>query len=593
MGQRVMIGEGVVRGMIREELVAGMSRRMGVVLLREWQVLRDLFGWDREQSQQYVEAHEFTEWLLGTAGLVAMVAATVVTGPALAVVGGVAVVAKVGEIALKATKVTEDEAGEFHWDPDWFGLAGELVGSKYFNPEKIGKVVGHVSKVGRKATTVACEMARTFFEEKEKLDELLDRPGGLRSAVEGVEKYMMGQGNEGKYSQYLKVSGTRIKEFYDGQIKGLQTYLNHQIGGEGEELVSQRQVAQGKVQGKVKVQSSGLEDQETRFKRVVQGLIAEKEALLNKGLASRRNQLNYSRDDGSSGAMGGVSNYDEENMDLDYDTELEGYIYDLEREIRILKSCLDKSDPKSVNQILSQQDKLKKELEGRLKSSKNESGQSASVKSEVKARCVKISKAILKKLKEAEPGLQKLNEACEAQGVKLGIDSVLKVTRQIQESDIAGAVTLSPARDVYDVIEVSINLPKPDPQKVAQIGEERTEQQTGEQKSEEAGKETGAAALFTIPNLPNGYKDLAKVLNQKFGDQFGKTLETQFLRKLYQDRFLIVGDRIDLRDIVQGLAGQQPDMKIYSAKTSEDNQTNVFKKRPDVQTAMARIKAKK
>jgi hypothetical protein len=311
-----------------------------------------------------------------------------------------------------------------------------------------------------------------------------------------------------------------------------------------------------------------------RLKRAVTKLLAEKEATLEKLKLSRYDRSgSYSYDDDSSGSMAGGSSYDERMVG---DEELENLISDHEREIKILRQCLKNPSANSVNDILYDQDQLKEEIKKRLKS-----GSEVTVAPEVKERCVKISKAILKKLKEAAPGLQKLNEACEAQGVKLGMDSVLKVTSQIQDSDIAGALVLAPEHDVYDVIEESVNLPKPDPQKVAQIETEGKEQQSGE------------AALFTVPHLPNGYEDLAKVLNQKFADKFGKPLDGKFLRKLYQDRFLIEGDRIDLRDIVQGLAGQQPDMKIYSAKTPKDNQTNVFKKRPDVQTALARIKAKK
>ena len=554
--QRELMMEGVVRGMIREELLVGMARRMGVVLVREWQVLRDLFGWDRETSKRYVEAYEFTDWILGTVGLVAGVAAAVVTGPAATIVGGVALVAKVGEIALKVVKVTEDEEGEFHWDPDWFGLASKLVGSQYYNPEKIGRVVGHVSRVGGKATQVVCEWARDFFEMKGKADKFLDRHKSLRDVVEGVEKYMMGKGNEGKYSQYLETAGSKLAGFYNKQIKELQTYLNHQIGGE-DERKSQTQLPR-KVQNRnYRLSPTGVAhvEQSDIFVAACQRVLDEKINLQKKMQGQKSDLINDP-------------------------VQFDDFMSTLNRDIKILKNCI--SDPYSKN--LWEFENLKNEVVEELERFKSGPKVVKKNKSKDREKCIKIARGILKRLRQSEESLKKLDEAFKEQGVDVGMDSVFKVTTQIQESDIAGAISFEvPEDDIYLVVENAAQLPKADPEKLKELDA-----------VESVGKKSNeGAALFTIPELRGGYVDLAKLLNQKFAAQLGSKVEASFLRKLYQNRFLIAGDRIDLRDVVQALAGQRPDVKIYSAKKPHDNETNVFQKRPSVEEALAKIKDKK
>jgi hypothetical protein len=95
-------------------------------------------------------------------------------------------------------------------------------------------------------------------------------------------------------------------------------------------------------------------------------------------------------------------------------------------------------------------------------------------------------------------------------------------------------------------------------------------------------------SLFKIPKLPRGYYDLYRILvkDQEMAAE-GRLENVQSLRKFYQDKFMIVGDKIDLSDLTDD------SVKIPKLLTWKNGKEDVFQKRPTVDVAMKKIKAQK
>ena len=99
-------------------------------------------------------------------------------------------------------------------------------------------------------------------------------------------------------------------------------------------------------------------------------------------------------------------------------------------------------------------------------------------------------------------------------------------------------------------------------------------------------KEGEEGRLFKIPKLPRGYYDLYRLLLQEEGmSATGHLSSVNSLRKLYQDKFLFVGDQIDLDEVMSSTT-EVP--KIYSYKSQGKD---VFEQRPTVEEAMRQIRS--
>lgn len=186
-------------------------------------------------------------------------------------------------------------------------------------------------------------------------------------------------------------------------------------------------------------------------------------------------------------------------------------------------------------------------------------------------------------------------------GIKASMQAVIKqylngkVPKLTKEDVVKGLKTLLP---IIDPAEMSVPEVAADNEKKVEKGvstsvknEKNTkaneEDSDDLEEVEESKQETGVEPrLFKIPKLPKGYYDLYQVLLQQSGvKKQGHMSSVQSLRKLYQDKFLFIGDEIDLNDVVaEGIVTP----KIYSYKLGGQD---VFEQRPTVEEALRKIRA--
>jgi hypothetical protein len=187
-----------------------------------------------------------------------------------------------------------------------------------------------------------------------------------------------------------------------------------------------------------------------------------------------------------------------------------------------------------------------------------------------------------------------------AMGIKASMQAVITqylrgdVPELTKEDVVKGLKTLLPIIDPTEmsVPEVVTNNEKKVEKSVSSVKNEKETKVKEEglddvEEVEESEQETGVEPrLFKIPKLPKGYYDLYQVLLQQTGvKKQGHMSSVQSLRKLYQDKFLFIGDEIDLNDVVaEGVVTP----KIYSYKLGGQD---VFEQRPTVEEALRKIRA--
>ena len=542
---KILINEQHVRGLIRvkllKEMTVGLSSSM---LLLEASWLKSWFGFSEEGLSWFESVRSTAAWVVGgiglTVGLVASAAAVIPVSAT--ILGGAAVVGTLASVtgtALAMMRVAKNEDGEMDWDPDWWGAVEGWIGSKFFDPKVIslkaagtmvseGKFVKGMWELSKNGVKAVGKIAKTAKKIKKNIEDLED-PLGLGDYKEWFEGLEEHTGMEkGKLSKYFVDTWDVMDLVHQGIAEKLPEIDRQLLKVKG---VVEKVKQMADDVSKIDPAKLATKVSQKAFYKALK-LLADDDKLNPIGVVNKTKGVKCAAIKSKTGAK--------------------------------VKA---KATTKNIvlNPTGTKPGRAPEPTYSPIASGVNSK----------KIDCVQKIANILKRLKDIEQPLQQLKTSNEAKGVTdEGLDDALKVIKMIE------------ARDMSSGMQIAIKNPQVET--AWAIVEKSVVEPVVNKPNAGADVDNNGAKIYEIPNLPNGYKDLAKILNQEF-PAFNNKLTFAMLRQIYHDKFLRIGDRLDLTDIATCLQDKSKKPKIYTGKDKK-NLVDVFDKRPTVAQALAKLK---